>query len=82
MTVSSSDHALDLNRLLMLPALLITCTRIPMPDLQADWIDIPDPIPEQLKSPNLLVSHGGSLLWSFQADDCQTWFVSILTLLF
>jgi len=35
------------------------------------------PEPPEGKTPRLLVSYGGSLLWSLRLDECQTWFVSI-----
>ena len=76
---------LYLDRLLMLSALLVTCARMPLSALQGNSISvISGPMPEQHKekSPKLLVSYGGSLLWSFRADECQTWFVSILPPLF
>lgn len=64
-------------------ALLVTCARIPMSALQGEAISvISDPMPVQSrgKSPKILVSCGGSVLWSLPVEDCQTWFVSVLAL--
>lgn len=81
MIVSSACHVLHLMKLLTLPALLITCARMPMSALQGDAISViadPMPVQSKAKKPRILVSYGGSVLWLLLVDDCQTYFVSLL----
>lgn len=60
-------------------ALLVTCARVPLSVLQGESISVisvPSPSDTEPRPPNLLVSGGGFLLWSFPLDECLSWFVS------
>lgn len=81
MIVTLPSQVLRLMKLLIHPALLITCARLPVSALQGDAISVnndPIPVKSKARKSRILVSYGGSVLWLLHVDDCQTWFVSIL----
>ncbi|KAF7560841.1 hypothetical protein G7046_g3306 [Stylonectria norvegica] len=63
-------------------SLLLTCGSMTQPELLGDQIKVnvePDRDLSRASSQgNILVSYGESVVWSMAAEECQTWFVSIL----
>lgn len=81
MIVTLPGQVLNSVEMLIHPALLITCARLPMSALHGDAISVitdPTPVQSKARKSRILVSYGGSVLWLLPVDECQTWFVSVL----
>lgn len=62
-------------------AFLVTCGRMSFPTLKGEAVSLnsmPLPSPNLAHSPQILVTYGASVMWTFRAEECTTWFVRYL----
>ena len=61
--------------------LLVTCGTVSQSDLYGEELDVHEEPSRDATAASgqgkILVSYGESVMWSFAAEECQSWFVSI-----